>query len=400
MSGRPAVAPGLPVLVVGAGAQGLTFALHLASQGRPVVLVEGSAAVGGQARSFHYDGFTFDFGLHAFVTRNERLVQFVSSVLGDELDSFYPCAASRLTGGAIIEDSSQWRLRGARRHFYDLWPGREDEAWNCMIVSRPPHVLYPRSGGFGRLFERMAQLFAERGGRLMLRTSVDPQLFEIQAGRLEAVALNGRRVRVAGCYWTAGARPLSPGAGREPAGFLALYHFLVRGRPRVPYHWVRLYDVDHPLLPRLAYFPAKFSARNAPAGHHGIGAVVPLPAEKGLPARLKPVLRWCRERPEDFASLVQGHLARSGLLRDADVIGVRTELLPLPPKDARRRRHRFAGVANFWDCDDWKLDDPRESGVPLQMAAALRAAEEWTASPSVQPRSSLRTRRPTPALFR
>ena len=40
-----------PYLVVGAGAQGLTFALALAERGLPVVLIERSGRVGGFARS-------------------------------------------------------------------------------------------------------------------------------------------------------------------------------------------------------------------------------------------------------------------------------------------------------------------------------------------------------------
>lgn len=366
-----------PVLVVGAGAQGLTFALSLARRGIPVVLAEGSGELGGQARSFHYGGFTFDFGLHAFVSRDARLLEFVGSVLGDELTSFLPRAATRLGNGAFVEDSAQWRFQSSRRHFYELLPPSDQAGWNCMAVSKPPRLVYPRRGGFGRLFERMAESFVASGGCLLLNARVRPGDFRAERGRLASVKLRGRRVRVAGCCWTAAPRLLVPEApARTDGEFLALYHFSVRGEPSVPYHWVRLDDVRHPLLPRLVYFPARFSALNAPRGHHGIGAVVPLPEERRWPARVRPLMRWCRERPGDFIPLVRDALRSAGLLAADEGVEVRTELLPLPPPwESGEPSHLFRELSNFWLPGRWKVEDPAESGVPLQMAAALAAAD-------------------------
>lgn len=366
-----------PTLIVGAGAQGLTFGLSLARRGRPVVLIEGSGAVGGQARSFRYGGFTFDFGLHAFISRNDRVLRLAAALLGDEFSSFRARAATRLDTGALVEDSSRWRHGGARCPLYDLLPGPGDGGWNCMAVDRPPRVVYPRSGGFGRLLERMADAFVASGGCLLLETRLAFGDLRISCGRLSSVVIRRRRVPVAGCYWTAGSYFRARAEGGERDGpALALYHVRMRGRPRVPYHWVRLDGSRHPLRPRLVYFPARFSARNAPAGHHGIGAVVPLPGVARVPARLKPLVRWCRERPEDFAAPVQSQLARAGLLREADVIDVRTELLPLPPS---RPRHAHPSASNIWDAKRWTADDPAESGVPQQMASAMNAADELLA---------------------
>ncbi len=53
-----------PVVIVGAGAAGLTCAVRLAEAGLPVVVVEREAAVGGLLRSFELDGLVFDLGPH------------------------------------------------------------------------------------------------------------------------------------------------------------------------------------------------------------------------------------------------------------------------------------------------------------------------------------------------
>ena len=55
------VDPSLPVVVLGAGLTGLSAAYHLR---RPALLVERGPQVGGHARSFRQDGFTFDVTGH------------------------------------------------------------------------------------------------------------------------------------------------------------------------------------------------------------------------------------------------------------------------------------------------------------------------------------------------
>ncbi len=56
--------PRTPYVVVGAGAAGLTCAMRLAEAGRPVVVIEREAAIGGLLRSFVLDGVVFDLGPH------------------------------------------------------------------------------------------------------------------------------------------------------------------------------------------------------------------------------------------------------------------------------------------------------------------------------------------------
>src|SRR5438552_1699769 len=102
-----------PHLVVGAGAQGLTLALALARRGEPVVVAEASSRVGGQARSFRYGPFTFDFGLHAFVSGDRRVRALARELLGADLREFPARAASRLPDGSLVEDSACWIADGS-----------------------------------------------------------------------------------------------------------------------------------------------------------------------------------------------------------------------------------------------------------------------------------------------
>ena len=52
------------VIVVGAGAGGLTTAAYLAAVGRRVIVVDRQAMAGGNTSSFTHEGFEFDIGLH------------------------------------------------------------------------------------------------------------------------------------------------------------------------------------------------------------------------------------------------------------------------------------------------------------------------------------------------
>lgn len=75
--------PGKTV-IVGAGVAGLTLAYQLSRAGREVVLVEREGAVGGLARSFKYDGFTFDVGPHRFHTDLPQVMDFIHEILEDD----------------------------------------------------------------------------------------------------------------------------------------------------------------------------------------------------------------------------------------------------------------------------------------------------------------------------
>ncbi len=69
------------VLIVGAGITGLTLGYRLAKMGFKVKIVEKEKQVGGLARSFQYDGFTFDIGPHRFYTEDSEVMEFLNEIL-------------------------------------------------------------------------------------------------------------------------------------------------------------------------------------------------------------------------------------------------------------------------------------------------------------------------------
>jgi protoporphyrinogen oxidase len=76
--------PNGTTVIVGAGLAGLTLGYLLSQAGKPVVLVEQEPVVGGLARSYHYDGFTFDIGPHRFHTDDQDVLAFIRDVLGED----------------------------------------------------------------------------------------------------------------------------------------------------------------------------------------------------------------------------------------------------------------------------------------------------------------------------
>jgi len=73
-----------PVLIIGAGITGLSLGYFLSRKGIPSIVLEKEAQPGGLARSFHYDGFTFDIGPHRFHTDNQSINQIILNLLGSE----------------------------------------------------------------------------------------------------------------------------------------------------------------------------------------------------------------------------------------------------------------------------------------------------------------------------
>ena len=74
-----------PVVIVGAGVSGLSLAVRLAERGVETVVVERESRPGGLARSFCYDGFTFDIGPHRFHTYDPAVERFLRATLGSSV---------------------------------------------------------------------------------------------------------------------------------------------------------------------------------------------------------------------------------------------------------------------------------------------------------------------------
>ena len=371
---------GSPYLVVGAGYQGLTFALEAARRGLPVVLLEKSARVGGMARSFTHEGFTCDFGMHGFISQDRRLTGMMKDLLGANFSAFRVRPASWFGPGDIVEDRRFFPDR-ARYPYPHLFTGTsrrlETEVWNCMRIYNPPTAIYPKKGGFGRVFEDMAAEIRRRGGRILLGSSLAAGDLKVSGGRVVSARLRGRWTAVAGCYWAAGAQRVA-----DPNSRLLLYHFFLKGRTPSPYHWVRI-ALENPLVPPLVYYPSNFSRANAPRGCYSVAAALPVyQARANAPRDKKRLLDWFSRSPEDFQPWLTRFLSRAGFFPEKNLLGVRQDSIPLPQDRFGRKRFkkrdglRAVRASNFWEADDWLKEIPGDSWMPSMMRSALRAAED------------------------
>jgi protoporphyrinogen oxidase len=73
-----------PVAVIGGGPAGLTAGYLLARQGRPVVVLEAEAQVGGLAKTEVRDGYRFDLGGHRFFTKSREVSDLWHEVMKEE----------------------------------------------------------------------------------------------------------------------------------------------------------------------------------------------------------------------------------------------------------------------------------------------------------------------------
>lgn len=116
------------ILIVGAGVAGLTAGERLASQGAEVILAEREHEVGGLARSFRYDGMTFDIGPHRFQTDDPEVEQYIKNALGPD------CRV-------IDRSSAVWLYNN-----YHEWP-----LTRSSLLKLPPNVM---AQAFVDLFRR------------------------------------------------------------------------------------------------------------------------------------------------------------------------------------------------------------------------------------------------------
>lgn len=107
------------VVIIGAGVSGLTAAYFLTQKGFKVTLVEKESRIGGLARSFQYDDYTFDIGPHRFYAEDEEVTKFIEDILEDKINK-------------ITRQSGVWMFGK-----YHNWPLRPN-----IIFNLPPGIIW------------------------------------------------------------------------------------------------------------------------------------------------------------------------------------------------------------------------------------------------------------------
>jgi len=88
-------------VVLGGGVAGLTIAREIARAGRSVTVVERENTVGGLARTFRREGFSFDLGGHRFHSNSPDVVAWLKQLLGDDLLQVHRLSRIHLQGRFI-----------------------------------------------------------------------------------------------------------------------------------------------------------------------------------------------------------------------------------------------------------------------------------------------------------
>ncbi len=145
-----------PVVIVGAGVTGLSLASLLATRGIRSVVVEKESRVGGLARSFTYDGFTFDIGPHRFHTEKADVDGFVRQTLD--------------SATIEIDRNSQVHFMG---HYYP-WPLRPKE----LLLHFPPRIAVQVMWDLLRLYRRKDPLSFRDQIENMYGTTLYQHFFE------------------------------------------------------------------------------------------------------------------------------------------------------------------------------------------------------------------------------
>ena len=70
------------IIIIGAGLTGLSTAFNLKRQGREVLVLEKADRIGGQIRTYHEDGFTYESGPNTGVVSFPEVAELFQNLKG------------------------------------------------------------------------------------------------------------------------------------------------------------------------------------------------------------------------------------------------------------------------------------------------------------------------------
>lgn len=210
-----------PTIILGGGLAGLSAGVVLTRAGRPALVLERGADVGGLARTVAHGAFRFDLGGHRFYTQNGRVDAFLREVLGAELVAVrrrskillggryfdYPLKPLNALGGLGV--------RGTARMLFDY------AAERVKSRLRPPRMVSLEDWVVSRFGRAMFDAYFKEYSEKVWGIGCDRICMEWVEQRIQGLSL-GRAITGALFKW--------PGAGRPTLAETFLYPSLGIGR--------------------------------------------------------------------------------------------------------------------------------------------------------------------------
>jgi predicted NAD/FAD-dependent oxidoreductase len=200
------------IVVVGAGIAGLSFARAMRSQGRQVLIVERSRALGGRCATWRHAGIPLDYGVPFLHGRSPLFWQTIDRLMADDVLPGWP---ERVQGEgptcqprALEPGERRAALRGGMNSFAKRLAGDLEILRGAEVASLAMRNGRFELGGEGfRITTRTLVLAASNGQSLRLLKG--SELFEATAGATALLGLAPARpsFSLLVCYDTPATRP-------------------------------------------------------------------------------------------------------------------------------------------------------------------------------------------------
>ena len=365
------------ILVLGAGAAGISAAYHAAKAGKETVLLEKRDRYGGLCDHFHKAGFRFDHAVHFAFSKNEAYSALLekTDLLAhrpqaynyeqgrwlkhpvqnnlyplpveekvEAIKSFIERPARRADSnyhswlyeqfGTVIADryparytlkywtvppeslSTDWI--GNRLHR----PSLEEVLFGAMTDATPltyylPEFYYPRRGGFKAIFEPLMEDLELRTGKEVVRIDPARRIVECRDGTFEDFEYLVSSLPLPEITKMIDNAPLRvlKAAGELWATAIALVSIGLKVPQAGDHLWFYIYDQE--ILPARAHAPYRKSPDNAPAGCSSLQFEIYFSRHKPLPLTSEALLEH-----------VTGSAEKMGLFKVSDLAVTDCRILP------------------------------------------------------------------------